>query len=96
VESLGYPKRVRGVGTSAAATWMFQAGCMYDCGSILLDRVSLVCEVVEFVGMCAAMLRMSWGEGTLLIRPHLQHVYIPYTLSTLRDKYIISFNINNC
>jgi hypothetical protein len=27
------------VGTSLVATWMFQAGCMYDCGSIRLDRV---------------------------------------------------------
>ena len=40
----------------------FQAGCIYDYGSILLDRVSLVCQVVEFVSACAAMLRMSWSE----------------------------------
>jgi len=56
VESLGYPERVRGIGISVVATCTFQAGCMYDCGSILLDRVSLVCQVVEFVGACAAML----------------------------------------
>jgi len=54
VESLGYPERVRGVGTSVVATWTFQAGCMYDCGSILLDRVFLVCQVVEFVANMAA------------------------------------------
>ena len=29
VESLGYPERVRGVGTSVVATWTFQADCMY-------------------------------------------------------------------
>ena len=43
MESLGYPERVRSVGTSVAATWTFQAGCMYDCGrirSIRLDQVS--------------------------------------------------------
>ena len=28
-----YLERVRSVGTSVAATWTFQAGCMYDCGS---------------------------------------------------------------
>jgi len=96
VESLGYPEHVCGIGTSVAATQTFQAGCMYDCGSILLDRVSLVCQVVEFIGTCAAMLRMSWSEGTLLIRSHLQHVYIPYALSTLPDEYIISFNTDTC
>ena len=38
MEGLGYPERVRGVGTSVAVTLTFQPGCMYDCGSILLDR----------------------------------------------------------
>ena len=28
------------VRTSVAATWTFQTGCMYDCGSIRLDQVS--------------------------------------------------------
>ena len=60
--SLGYPERVRGVGTSVAATWTFQAGCMYECGSIRLDRVSSACQVLELVGACAAILRMSWSE----------------------------------
>jgi len=55
----GNPERVGGVGTSVAATWAFQAGCMYDCGSVLLDRVSSVSQAVEFVGACAAMLRMG-------------------------------------
>jgi hypothetical protein len=40
----------------------FQAGCMCVCGSILLDRVSSACQVVEFVGACAAMLWMGWSE----------------------------------
>ena len=38
MESLGYPERVRGVGRSVAATLTCQPGCMYDCGSNLLDR----------------------------------------------------------
>jgi hypothetical protein len=62
VESLGYPERVRGVGVSMATTWMFQAGCMYDCGSIHLHQVSSACQVVEFVGVCAVVLRMTWSE----------------------------------
>ena len=66
MESLEYPEHVRGVGTSVAATWMFKAGCMYDCKSILLDRVSSVCQVVQFVGACAAMLRM--GELTFVVK----------------------------
>jgi len=45
-----------------AAIWTFQAGSMYDCGSVGLDRVSSVCQVVGFFGACAAMLRMSWSE----------------------------------
>jgi len=45
-----------------AATWTFQAGCMYECGSIHLCQVSSACQVAEFVGACAAMLQMSWSE----------------------------------
>jgi len=59
---LGYLERVRSIGTSVAATWTFQAGCMYDCGSIHLDQVSSACKVIEFVGTCADMLQMSWSE----------------------------------
>jgi len=55
VESFGYPEHVRGVGTSMAATWMFQAGCVYDCGSICLDQESSACQVVEFVGVCVQL-----------------------------------------
>ena len=66
VESLGYPERVRSVGTSVAATWKFQAGCVCDCASIRLDQVSSAWQVVQFVGMCADMLRMSWGEEVRL------------------------------
>jgi len=36
-----------------------QAGCVYDCGSIRLDQQPSACQVVEFVGACAATLRMS-------------------------------------
>jgi len=42
-----YPERVRGIGTSVEATRTFLVGCMYDCGSIRLDRVSSACQVVE-------------------------------------------------
>jgi len=35
---------------------------MYDYGSILLDRVSSVCQVVQSVGACTAMLRMGRSE----------------------------------
>ena len=35
---------------SVAATWAFQAGCMFNCGSIHLDQVSSAGKVVEFVG----------------------------------------------
>jgi len=35
---------------------------MNDCGTIHLDQVSSACQVVEFVGTCAAMLQMSWSE----------------------------------
>ena len=66
MESLGYPEHVRGVCTYVTATWTFQAGCMYDCKGILLDRVSLVCPVVECVGACAVMLRMS--ELTFVVK----------------------------
>jgi len=62
VESLGYPEHVCGIGISMVATWTFQAGCMYDCGTIRLDRVSTACQVVEFVGACAALLQKSWSE----------------------------------
>jgi len=62
VESLGYPEHVCGVGTSVAATWTFQTGCMYDCGSIHFDQVSSACQVVEFVGTCVPMLQMSCSE----------------------------------
>ena len=59
MESLEYPEHVHGVSTSVAATWTFQAGCVYDCGSICLDQESSACQVVEFVGACAAVLQMS-------------------------------------
>jgi len=70
VESLGYPELVRGVSTSVAATWTFQAGCNkhngddepYDGGSIRLDRVSSACQVVEkmvFVGSREVFTRAS-------------------------------------
>ena len=52
MESLGYPERVRSVGTSVAAKWAFQAGYKYDCGCIRLDQVSSASKVVEFVGTC--------------------------------------------
>ena len=55
MESLGYPERVRGVGTSMTATCTFQTGCAYDCGSIRLDQESSACQVVESVGECAAL-----------------------------------------
>jgi len=41
VENLGYTKRVHGVGTSMAATQMFQVGCVYDCGRIRFITCSL-------------------------------------------------------
>ena len=59
MESLEYPELVRGVGTSVVATRTFHSGCVYDCGSICLDQESSACQVVEFVGACAAMLRMN-------------------------------------
>ena len=62
MESLGYPERVRSVGTSVAATWTFQAGCVYGCGSIRLDQVSSAWKVIEFVGTCADILLMSCSE----------------------------------
>ena len=61
MESLGYSERVHSVGTSVAATWTFQTDCVYDCGSIHLDQVSSARKVVQFVGTCADMLRMSWS-----------------------------------
>jgi len=42
-----------------ALIWTFQAGCVYDCGTVRLDRVSSACQVVEFVGVFAAILQMS-------------------------------------
>jgi len=66
VERLGYPERFCSVGTSVVATWTFETGCMYDCGSIRLDQVSSAWQVVEFVGTSGDVLRMSWSEEVRL------------------------------
>ena len=55
MENLGYPERVRSVGTSVAATWTFQTCCMYDCGSFRSDQVYSAWKVVESVVTCADM-----------------------------------------
>jgi len=58
------------LGVSRACPWRLHGRfslAVCDCGSIRLDRRSSACQVVEFVGVCAATLRMSWSVYFLLI-----------------------------
>jgi len=72
VESLGYPERVRSFGMSVAATWTFQPGCLYDCGSIRLDQVSSAWKVVEVVGTWADMDGPQWPKHVVSLIKQIQ------------------------
>ena len=53
------------LGVSGACPWRLHgrfglAVCMSV--EVHIDRVSSACQVVDYVGACAAMLRMGWSE----------------------------------